>query len=70
MKSRHELIDELDSLEKTQVKLMDAMYVVPDDPAETMFHMERVRQELQKTNERIETINWILNENNTITNGH
>ena len=37
MKSRHQLIEELDSLEKTQVKLMDAMYVVPDDPAETEF---------------------------------
>lgn len=70
MKDRQQLIEELDSLEKTQVKLMNAMYVVPEDPAETMFHMEKVRQELQKTNERIETINWILNENNTITNGH
>lgn len=70
MKDRQELVEQLDRLERQQVELMDLMYKEPDDPAETMFHMEKVRQELQKTNERIETINWILNENNIITNGH
>ena len=49
-------------LEKKNVELRDIMYKVPDDPAETMFHMERCRKELQDVNQRIETINWILND--------
>ena len=62
MKTREKLVEELDMLEKKNVELRDIMYKVPDDPAETMFHMERCRKELQDVNQRIETINWILND--------